>query len=388
MFNLNANQNPTLALKKKLVALFFTLLIPLSSLLSIFGSFTVLDVVIIGFLTLSVAGIKELKIPVMLTSWSLIGILTVISVSLFGLLRFDLSYDALFNAAQMIFILAAVSLAAKECTKYCNFYLLLYCANVLAVLSSLILFISLYIDTPFVFYDQLGRYLPRFTGLTSIYTIVLAFSAFQYLQGNIRLFKFLLMISIVLVGILCSGQRSMMLSFFLVTGFVFFKKNSFFINLLVSIPLISIFILFYGSLFLSLETRVIQEIFLDVSRIEILNSFLSDMYESPMAFFTGFGIERWNFDGQEVHMQIFHLISDYGVFLMLSYFYIVYRFVFFCFDTNTEVRLFAVILTISLLPFVLFHTYSLERGHIFLFILVGAYFSDMKNFRERHCGIT
>ena len=86
-------------------------------------------------------------------------------------------------------------------------------------------------------------------------------------------------------------------------------------------------------------------------------------------------------------MQIFHLITDYGVFLMLSYFYVVYRFVFFCFDRNTEVRLFAVILTISLLPFVLFHTYSLERGHIFLFILVGAYFSDMKNFRERHGGI-
>ena len=388
MFILNSNQNPTQ--KNKLAVLFFILLIPLSSLLSIFGSFTVLDIVIIGFVLLSLSGVEKLKLPRALIIWILVGLLMVIIVSLFGSHGTSLTYDALFNAAQMLFIFTAVALAAQECTKYCSLSLLLNCVYVLAILSTFILLVSLYIDTPFVKYDERARYLPTFTGLTSIYTITLAFSAFQYLKADISFLRLVIVLSIVLLGTLCTGQRSMMLSFILITGFIFFKKNSMLVSLLVAVPLIFVAIELYSLIVESFDRtslRVIATLLEDSDRIDILDAFFGAIYEYPLSLFIGLGIESWTLEGQEVHMQIFHLITDYGVFLMLSYFYIVYRFVFFCFDTNTEVRLFAIILTISLLPFVLFHTYSLERGHIFLFILVGAYFSDMKNFRERHCGI-
>lgn len=385
MLNLNTNQSPTISLNKKLAALFFTLLIPFSSLLSIFGSFTVLDIAIIGFVILSLLSVEEFKLQRALIAWILVGLLTVIIVSLIGSNGTSLTFDALLNAMQMMFIFTAVALAAHEWTKYCSLSLLLNCVYILAILSTFILLVSLYIDTPFVTYDQRARYLPTFTGLTSIYTITLAFAAFQYLKSDISFLRLFIMFSVVLVGTLCSGQRSMMLSFILITAFVFFKKNSILVGLLAAVPLILVAIEIYSSVVESFDRtslRVIATLLEDSDRIEILAAFFDAIYESPISLLIGLGIESWTLEGQEVHMQIFHLISDYGVILMFSYFYIVYRFIFFCFDKNSEVRLFALTLSISLLPFVLFHTYSVERGHIFLFVLMSSYFSNMKNFRD------
>ncbi len=342
------------------------------------GSFTLLDIVIIFVSIFLLSGIKRVTLPIsMLISMS-IGVLIVLVIFMFNLIEFDVTNETIYNAGQLVFIFSAVYLVVINFTKHCQIESFFHYVYILTILSTSILIVSLYIETPLVMYDQVSRYLPRFNGLTSIYTISLASFSFGYLQNNITLSKFLFLILIVFVGIMCTQQRSMLVSLIFVLSFVLVRKNSYLGLIILISPFVALAVYLYSFAFSALEVRAITQLVEDAGRLQIFWHFLASIVESPSAIFTGLGIERWVYEGQEVHNQILHLISDYGVFLMAVYFYIVYRFVFFCFARNPKIRLLAILLTISLSPFVLFHTYSLERGHILLFMIASAYFSDRK----------
>jgi len=126
--------------------------------------------------------------------------------------------------------------------------------------------------------------------------------------------------------------------------------------------------------------RFIGSLLSDSSRIDIIISFIGDILLNPFFIFSGMGIEKWADPIwlQEPHLQFFHLISDYGIFIAIVFLLIGYRFIFTIFDENKEVKTFSRLLLISTLPLLLFHTYSLERGQILIFFIISAYLVNQR----------
>lgn len=161
----------------------------------------------------------------------------------------------------------------------------------------------------------------------------------------------------------------------LILIYVLYKKH----RIALVLGCISAVIIFgyFSHAFLSVieDIRFVGRLHIDEGRFLILADFFLDLLKQPLQIFSGMGIENWSsqIHGQPPHNQVLHLISDYGIFLALVYLFTFYNFLFKINDQDDNSRLYSRILFLGTLPYIMPHTYTLERGHIIIFVIISFY---------------
>jgi hypothetical protein len=244
---------------------------------------------------------------------------------------------------------------------------------ILVILLILSYYFPIHLEN-FIKYDLVSRNIPVLAGTASIFTLKIASSSTQYLFKENDLRQYLLTLLLAGLVVMITGQRSLLLALLLSIIYVLYRKHRVILFLfLTSIPI------FVSNWFLVARYGAGYEggDYIDTFRIEILHEFILELMNNPMGVFIGLGIEDWtsSIHSQEPHFQFFHLISDYGIFVAIVFSFAVYGgFTFQIFNRYNVKRTFSILVLCGVAPYYLFHTYSLERGNILLFMILSFYF--------------
>ena len=354
------------------VPIILILLTSLSSLATLYKNFSLLDIFIIVTTTTYILS-SDFTFKSSIVRFSLLAVFTVFAVVFLNLVYFEIfSIELIFSAIQMLFLFTFALIFCVEYVRRYELNDLVLLNNSLFILLTVLLGISHYFLLDLIIFksDLVSRSIPIISGTSAIFAIAIVSSSHSYIFNRIRLPHFLFMISLGILFALATGQRSLLVSLILVITYVIYKKHKI---LLALYPFLLYFLLnvFAKARYLSDDHHV----FVDISRIGILYDFLFALINSPASIFIGLGVENWLSPryGQEPHFQFFHLISDYGIFVAIFYSVMVYGFVFQISSREKIISSYAVLLSLGVAPYYFFHTYSLERGNVILFMILSLY---------------
>ncbi|MEY8197902.1 MAG: O-antigen ligase family protein [Colwellia sp.] len=363
-------KNSSLRDRSTLLVLF---LVPLSSMAVLIGNFSLFDAVLIAFIL--VFGIKY-KGDYTSSAAYFLAVYAVCFFSIVIIVEYGIYEDAVQSLGQLLYILLFLPFVIQS--MFTSYKLENFLRGVLLVslFLSLALLISPLVDNPFIKFDLVSRYQPRTSGTTAIYIIAFSYMSFLYSKRKLNIWYFSGFLLFSLAAVYLTGQRSMLLGLLLILMVVALRRGVILGCILLAVTVIvSVFL----AVEFSLSSRLTDNLFSDSYRITIIMELFESISAEPLKVITGWGVGLWTSRefNQEPHNNFLHLITDYGIFVAMFYSLIVYRFAFsfFKFRGNQNgSRIFYVMVTLGAMPYYMTHTYSLERGNIFLFMVVSFYF--------------
>ncbi|MBV1880764.1 MAG: hypothetical protein KUG82_03985 [Pseudomonadales bacterium] len=350
--------------------LLFISLVPLSSLVLIVGNFSLLDLVIVLY---TVAWRIKLNGEYTASLTYQLSLITVTIAVFTIILVYGVTEEAVKSLSQLIFILFFVPLFIQCFFDKVSLDKFLNSISILSMLLSFAIIISPIISHPFVKFDLVARYQPTTSGTTAIYIIAFSYVSYLFYQRKLAFLYFSAYLLFTFLAIYLTGQRSLLLGFFLILTPVIIKRGAI-------VGLGFLFLIIIQRLYVSFDfssSRLTENLINDASRVQIVIEFFQSISTEPINIFVGWGVGVWSsaINSQEPHNNFLHLISDYGVYVAISYSMIVYCFAMaFLQPSVTNNRLLYIMITLGLIPYYMAHTYSLERGNILLFMVISFYF--------------